>query len=102
MWLKLVFIRIVDQLYQFIMTSSLIEYHGLYYRRFQVDKEHRMLLEGIQENKVLLNDIKLDLVERINVLELAQQKLRYYIYGVVLLVMVVLYRPEIVPVLAKI
>ena len=67
-----------------------------------MDKEHRMLLEGIQENKVLLNDIKLDLVERINVLELAQQKLRYYIYGVVLLVMVVLYRPEIVPVLAKI
>ena len=67
-----------------------------------MDKEHLMLLEGIQETKVLINKLDKSLVQELNVLKLVQQKLRYYIYGVALFALVALGKPEMITAIFKI
>jgi len=59
--------------------------------------EHAMLAEAIERNRELLHSIKDELVQEISTLKLVQQKLKYTIYGVAMLCVVALGKPEIIP-----
>lgn len=67
-----------------------------------MNKDTQMLYESIEKTHDLVAEMREDLNTRFGAIELTQQKLKFYIYGVALGGLVLLGKPELVAALIKI
>ena len=64
-------------------------------------KDSEILLAKLDKTHDLIGEMREDLNKRFGVIELAQQRLRYYIYGVAVSGLILLGKPEMVSAFLK-
>lgn len=62
----------------------------------QPDEVHAILLEAVKENRILLEAMRRDISKDLDKCKSDMIKLRYYIYTLAVLVLVLLGKPELI------